>query len=53
MKEDSNTYFFRLMGTEETIKIEAEDSAEALLQCLREKQWPLERVLYLGKIDKP
>ncbi len=52
MEEDSNIYVFQLMGTEETFEVEAEDSAEALRQCLREKGWPIERVVYFGKWEK-
>lgn len=52
MRENSNTYVFQLMGTDEVCEVEAEDSAEALRQCLRKKTWPIERVVYLGKKDK-
>lgn len=52
MPEDTNTYIFKLLGSQEIHEVEAEDSAEALRLCLREKKWPVEKVAYVGKKEK-
>jgi hypothetical protein len=46
--EDPKTFVFQLMGTEDLYEVQAEDSAEAFRRCLREKNWPIERVAYKG-----
>lgn len=53
MSEDTSVYIFQLLGTQEVNEVKAEDSAEALRRCLREKTWPIEKVVYLGKKEKP
>lgn len=46
------TYLFQLADQEEVYEVQAEDSAEAFRRCLREKRWPIERVLFLGFKEK-
>lgn len=49
MEEKPKIYVFKLTDTEEIYEVEAEDSAEALRRCLREKKWPLEKIVYFSK----
>jgi hypothetical protein len=46
------TYVFQLIGENETCEIEAEDSAQAFRRCLRDKKWPIERVMFLGQKEE-
>ncbi len=48
MPEDPQIFIFQLMGMEEIYEVKAEDSAQAFRRCLREKNWPVERVVYKG-----
>lgn len=52
MREKSKVYVFKLTDTEEIFETEADDSAEALRRCLREKKWPLEKVVYFSRKEK-
>lgn len=52
MQEKIKTYVFKLVDTEEIYEVEADDSAEALRRCLREKKWPLEKIVYFSKKEK-
>lgn len=53
MAEDASIYIFQLLGTQELHEIKAKDSAEAFQRCLQEKAWPIEKVAYLGKKERP
>jgi hypothetical protein len=49
MSKKLEVFLFKLMGTEEIYEVEAEDSAEAFRRCMREKAWPVEKIIYQGK----